>query len=49
MKHALEEVLKNPIKTVKMDTVYCGALGASILAQKMFKEKNNLTKKEVVL
>jgi activator of 2-hydroxyglutaryl-CoA dehydratase len=31
---ALEELLGHPISVVKLDTVYAGALGAAILAQK---------------
>lgn len=38
MKFALEELLKQPIKTTRMDMVYSGALGAAALAQKMFRE-----------
>lgn len=43
MKFALEELLKHPIKTTRLDMVYSGALGAAVLAQRMFKEsKNNI-------
>lgn len=41
MKHALEELLKNPIKTTKLDMVYCGALGAAVLAQRLYTETRN--------
>lgn len=34
MRKALEDMLGHPISTVKLDTVYAGALGAAILAQK---------------
>jgi len=40
MKYALEELLKQPIKTTALDTVYCGALGAAVFAQRMFSERN---------
>lgn len=39
MKFALEELLKQPIKTTRLDMVYAGALGATVLAQKMFTER----------
>jgi (R)-2-hydroxyacyl-CoA dehydratese activating ATPase len=38
MKLALEELLKHPIKSTKLDMVYCGALGAAVLAQRMFRD-----------
>jgi predicted CoA-substrate-specific enzyme activase len=41
MKQALEELLKNPIKTTKLDMVYCGALGAAVLAQRLYKDSMN--------
>ncbi len=41
MKNALEQVLKHPIKSTKLDMVYGGALGAAILAQRMLNEENN--------
>lgn len=47
MKFALEELLKNPIKTTKLDMVYCGALGAAILAQRFFTD--NLQNVEIGL
>ena len=34
MRNALEEQLKFPIKIPPLDTTYCGALGAALLAQK---------------
>ncbi len=42
MRHALEELLKNPIKDTKLDMVYCGALGAAVLAQKSYRDNKNL-------
>ncbi len=41
MKRALEELLKHPIKTTSLDTVYCGALGASIIAQRMYRDADS--------
>lgn len=40
MKHALEELLKHPIKTTALDTVYCGALGAAVFAKRQYIERN---------
>ncbi|MDP4146049.1 MAG: acyl-CoA dehydratase activase [Bacillota bacterium] len=40
MKHALEDLLKNPIKTTALDTVYCGALGAAVLAKRAFRDSS---------
>jgi predicted CoA-substrate-specific enzyme activase len=40
MKLALEELLKHPIKSTKLDMVYGGALGAAVLAQRTYKESN---------
>ena len=34
MKKALEDILGHPISTVKLDTIYAGALGAAVIAQK---------------
>lgn len=42
MKFALEELLKQPIKTTALDMVYCGALGAAVYAQKMYAERNTI-------
>lgn len=39
MKHALEELLKHPIKTIDFDMVYNGALGAAVLAQKVYGDR----------
>lgn len=36
MKHALEELLQHPIKSTALDTVFCGALGAALLARRLF-------------
>ena len=38
MRHALEELLKLPIKQTKFDMVYNGALGAAIQAQKLLEQ-----------
>ncbi|MDR3239550.1 MAG: acyl-CoA dehydratase activase [Clostridiales bacterium] len=40
MRRALEEVIGHPIMTTKLDMVYCGALGAAVLAQKSLRGEN---------
>ncbi|WP_310604100.1 acyl-CoA dehydratase activase [Anaerosporobacter sp.] len=42
MRKALEEVLKHPIKSTNLDTVYCGALGAAIYATKSTSSESKL-------
>ncbi|HBC91669.1 MAG TPA: CoA activase [Pelotomaculum sp.] len=47
MKKSLEELLRHPIAEVKLDTIYAGALGAAILAQKSLREETGLTSRSV--
>lgn len=45
MKYALEELLKLPIKTTRLNTVYCGALGAAVFAQRMYRDSTIVSKR----
>jgi (R)-2-hydroxyacyl-CoA dehydratese activating ATPase len=45
MRYALEDLLKHPIKTTSLDTVYCGALGAALYAYRSY---TNTLKKEII-
>jgi CoA-substrate-specific enzyme activase, putative len=39
MRKALEDILGHPVSQVKLDTIYAGALGAAILAQKSLSDQ----------